>query len=287
MTRFVYIADSHIGAEEQGYHQQIRYAEYLAELLRYLDVWIQDQNIDFVLHGGDVVDHVSMHSIQTARTWLNLSVPVYVCLGNHDLTHPEAAEMWLKEASDFFPGGSLEFSITLDGTIIFVMPNHWCETPYYWDLKEQSPHFKQDQMRKWEEMTTFAADRNVILCTHNEVAAVPISQTGFAEAYHIPSSHFVKTVMTLIHQYPNMRCILSGHNHINTCQTLNKTAVGAVTVSAFAEVPFEFKVIDVNPGQITMRTESLIRLCDFKTDYNYNKTFVQGRLKDRAFDLMW
>ncbi len=36
-----------------------------------------------------------------------------------------------------------------------------------------------------------------------------------------------------------------------------------------------------------MRTENLVEDCVFTAQYNFNKTFVQGRLKDRAFDLYW
>ena len=60
MTKFVYIADSHVGAGETGYHQQPRYADRLPELIVLLDAWIQqNSDIDFVLHGGDMVDAVS------------------------------------------------------------------------------------------------------------------------------------------------------------------------------------------------------------------------------------
>jgi hypothetical protein len=304
MTRFVYLTDTHIGAanaaedgaieaaedgaETEGYHQQPCYAEHLPGLLHRLDAWMQRNNVDFVLHGGDVVDQVSENSIKTARSWFDLSVPVYVCLGNHDMTDLHAKEIWLREASEFFPGGSLEFDITCANALIHVMPNHWNDTPYYWDWQALHPHFKQNQLNKWHEITSSATEElTIILCTHNEVAAVPVAQTGFTEPYHLPMPSFADNVKVLLQQTLTLRCILSGHNHINTCVSLNKTGVRAVTASSFSEAPFEFKIFDIKPGRMTMRTINLMSSCDFDAEYNYDKTFVQGRLKDRAFELIW
>ena len=81
---------------------------------------------------------------------------------------------------------------------------------------------------------------------------------------------------------PNLRCILSGHNHINSCSDFGSEGVKAVTTSSFTETPFEFKVIDIEPGRLAMRTENLVEDCGFTAQYNYNKTYVQGRLKDRS-----
>ena len=103
MTKFIYIADSHVGAGDTGYYQQPRYADRLPELVALLDAWIQqDSGIDFVLHGGDMVDAASVENIRAARAMFQLSVPVYLCLGNHDLTGENAFDLWLAEAPAFF-----------------------------------------------------------------------------------------------------------------------------------------------------------------------------------------
>ena len=56
-------------------------------MLECLDKWIQSHpGIDFVLHGGDMVDLATVENIRAARDLFSLSVPVYLCLGNHDMT---------------------------------------------------------------------------------------------------------------------------------------------------------------------------------------------------------
>ena len=110
--RFVYIADSHVGAGDVGYRQQPRYADRLPELAALLDAWIrQAGDIDFVLHGGDLIDVTSVDNIRAARELFRLSVPVYLCLGNHDLTEENALDLWLAEAPAFFPDDAPVFTV--------------------------------------------------------------------------------------------------------------------------------------------------------------------------------
>ena len=288
MTRFIFIADTHINADPQGYYQQPRYAKVLPELIGHLADWIQmNSGIDFVLHGGDMVDVVSPESINTACSLFRMPVPLYLCLGNHDMTHPRAAEMWRDVGSSFFPDGELDYTLQCDGAFIHVMSTHWCDTPLYWDRHALHPHFLPHQVRDLREAASTTTNIAHIICTHSEVAAVPISQTGFTEPYHKPLDSFANLVHSWFENDTSYRCVLSGHNHVNTCVPISGSDNRAVTVSAFPETPFEFKVVDLEPGRMVMRTENLASKCNFTAQYNYDKTFVQGRLKDRAFELRW
>lgn len=64
---------------------------------------------------------------------------------------------------------------------------------------------------------------------------------------------------------------------------LLKDGVHYVTAGAFSEMPFEFKVFDLNAESFSMETISLADKMSFKTKYNFNKTYVQGRACDRSF----
>ncbi len=117
MTRFVFITDTHLGAaNDVGYRQQPRRADQLPALLALLDGWIRREAeggapISFVLHGGDMVDAAGPEILRAATETFRLSVPVYLSLGNHDVTRRDAADLWLSEAPAFFPGGEFAYAL--------------------------------------------------------------------------------------------------------------------------------------------------------------------------------
>ncbi len=283
MTRFIYIADTHLCATENGYHQQPRYTVQLPALLAALDAWIEMQDdIAFVLHGGDIVDQATPTTLRAAREAFRLSVPVYLCLGNHDLTAPNAVTLWPTEAPEFFPDQCLTYSLTLPDCIIHVVPTQWCATPFFW-TEEQTPHFLAEQRAYLATTLERHSDRRHLLCTHSEVLGVPPEQTGLAEPIHAPLPAFTQMILDLTRTYPHLCGVLSAHNHINTHNVQGNTHL--ITVSALTETPFEFKVFTVTTTQFTMETVSLLPAVAFKATYDFDKTYVQGRYPDRAFGI--
>lgn len=281
MARFIYITDTHYGASDSGYQQQKRYNEKLHEIVQLLEKWIQeDNNIDFILHGGDMVDSATEENIKGASRLFDLSVPVYLSLGNHDLTHKGALDIWLKEAPQFFIDNSPNFSIRAENMLLHVIPTQWEDVPYYWGTY-MNPHFMDKQYEKLKHLNTTKKGFTHILCTHCQLAGVPSEQTGYTEEYHPTEEFFYKEVFNIINKNLDIRCVLSGHNHMNTY--VEKDDIHFVTASSLVEVPFEFKLIEVTSSELSMSTISLDSKTSFKTIYNYNKTFVQGREKDRNF----
>ena len=171
MTRFLYITDTHFGANPIGYHQQPSYPKRLGELLDLLNGWIVSEgDIGFILHGGDMVDTCTKELIQESKSIWDLSVPVYLTLGNHDLTEKDALGLWLSNASNFFPHNSPEYSITCKDCVLHILPNHWEQVPYYWD-EVQNSHFSPDQIGKLKEDLKSYPDRVHILCTHSPLVS--------------------------------------------------------------------------------------------------------------------
>ncbi|MDD2479120.1 MAG: metallophosphoesterase, partial [Victivallaceae bacterium] len=86
--KFLYIADTHLGGSDSaGYRQQERYLEYFEHLMAVFTQWIKQRgDIDFVIHGGDMVEDSSAENIvEAVRLFEQLPCPVYLALGNHDL----------------------------------------------------------------------------------------------------------------------------------------------------------------------------------------------------------
>ena len=246
-----------------------------------LDRWIMAHGqIDFVLHGGDMVNEATDAAIAGAVNLFALSVPVYLCLGNHDLTEMSSVDGRLTRAPHFFRQNSPTYAIETEACVIHVVPNHWCEIPYYW-RDAQAAHFTDEQLRQLERELEVHAGKPHLLVTHSPVHGVPREQAGFPEAFHSPGAVFQACVMDLVRRYKQIRCVLGCHNHIN--MHLEQDGVSFITVSALSEVPFEFKLCEVTADCISMSTISLQDSLAFEGRYDFDKTFVQGRGKDRAF----
>ncbi|MBN1248134.1 MAG: metallophosphoesterase, partial [Anaerolineae bacterium] len=244
MARFIFLTDTHLGAaNDVGYTQQPRRADQLPALLALLERWMLRDGarrgatpISFVLHGGDMVDDATPETVCEAATMFRLSVPVYLALGNHDVTRRDAAEFWLTEARRLFPDGGFVTTLKGDGWMLHVIPTQWCETPYLWE-QAQHPHFLPEHLARLEQALAAHPDTVHLLCTHGEVLAVPPEQVGSRDAYHAPLPSYTETVTDLLRRYPQLRGVLGGHNHINTHGVVRQAHL--VTGSAFVETPFE------------------------------------------------
>ena len=282
MTKFAYIADTHLGADPMGYQQQRGYPERLPELVALLDAWIRDRgDIAYVLHGGDMVQMTSEDNIRGAAELFRLSVPVYLCLGNHDLTEPDALAMWLDLAPELFMDGQPGYSLPTGGGSVHVVPNHWEERPYCWQ-DEMNARLAPEQLDKLEAAVQEHPKAAHILATHSPVLGVPPEQTGFDDPYHVPPESFSGTVLDLVRRRPRIRCVLSAHSHVN--MHVIREGAHFVTAGAFPETPFEFKLFEVGPEVLKMSTVSLVSQVGFTPEYDHAKAWVQGREQDRQFE---
>lgn len=283
MTRFIFLSDTHLGGTRDAWHQQPFYPERLPELLGYLRDWMAAHApVDFVLHGGDMVHEATPANLAAAQKLFRLPAPVYLCLGNHDLTGEGALPAWLKTAPEFFPGGLPEFCHDAHGCSLYAMPSHWQERPYSWE-DEQTPQFRPDQVRAYNAARAARPGGIDFFCTHSPVMGVPIEQTGLDEPYHAPPQRFVRETVGILERSNRTRCALGGHSHIHSC--VERDGIRFVTTGSFVETPFEFKRFEVGDAEIRMTTHSLHDRVTFDAPVDREKAYVMGRPMDRAFSL--
>jgi hypothetical protein len=280
MTRFLYISDTHWGSAANGYKVQPKYGDRLPELLAVLQNWISENgNVDFILHGGDMIHDTDEVSIKGAVEHFDLAVPVHLCVGNHDLTVENGIEDWLRWAPGFFDG-SANFAISADDCQIHVIPNQYGPEPYFWN-KSQNAHFLDTQIETLEQRIESKPDTHHLIATHSPVHAILPDQSGLPDPFHAPLESFTQTVTELAEKH-NVSCVLGAHSHTNMNKELN--GVNYVTISSFVESPFEFKLFEVGKDTLSMQTHNLFDRIDFEVEYNWDKTFAQGRACDRGFE---
>jgi len=285
MGNFIYLSDTHVGTDAVGYYQQTSYVKYFPQIIVKLRAWLLEHtDVKFVLHGGDMIDKTSSQNIAlAAELFAQLPVPTYLCLGNHDVTENNAIDLWMKYGNTFFKNNNYFYSIVYSDYAIHVMPCHWCEKTNFWSKTgSQKPYFLDDQIEYLDKIISKNSDKIHIVLTHAPVFGLPISQTGFTEPYH-PSTELFKNKMTeLAKRYSSLKIVLGAHNHMNMCVKYSDSTF--ITTSSFSEAPFDFKYFNTDNNTISMSTISLFRNVDFAVDYDFNKTFVQGRPSDRNFD---
>jgi hypothetical protein len=282
MTRFVYMADTHIGAVPTGSLQQKPYHHKLPEIVAAFDRWIrEDGHIDFVLHGGDMSDAPDKDRICLARELFKLSVPVHLCLGNHDMLSSDALSLWMNNAPKFFESGGPNYTLDCADCVIHVIPTQWCDIPYFWK-DDMNPYFLPEQLKFLETGLKKSPGLPHILVTHGQVLGLPREQSGFDAPHHPPRESFTKAILGMAERHPHFCCVLSAHTHCNMHVHVGR--FHCVTVSALPESPFEFKLIEAGQGILRMKTVSLMPNVSFKAEYDFGRTFVQGREKDRGFE---
>jgi hypothetical protein len=282
--KFLFLADTHVGgADDSGYRQQPRYISRFARLIECLAAWIEARgDIDFVIHGGDLVDEATAVNIEAAAGFFaRLPCPVYLALGNHDLTGPGASTAWMEAAPSFFPSGSVDGSLHRGGLDFELLTCHWGTVPFHWDPEEpQIPHFLRPQIERFTRRGGDAQPVKVVV-THAPPFGLPCCQTGLSVPLHEPQGGFFAALQRLIADSP-VKLVLGAHTHMNMC--VERGGVSYVTTAAFTEAPFEFKLFEAEPGRLLMRTCSLAGAVGFPYEYDFDKTHVQGRLCDRVIE---
>ena len=280
MLRFIYIADSHFGADPMGYEMQPGYPERLGEIVGALAEWMRaDGGIDFVLHGGDMIDLTTDEMIRQAAELFRLPAPVHLCLGNHDTTELDAAERWLAAAPQLF-GESLTYSVESGGCLVHVVPTHWCEVDYFWE-EELTPQLRPSQIEQVIRAAQRRPDAPGVLLTHSPTLGVSAERTGLGYDFHGPPEAFTEQLASLIDQC-GIRLVLGAHSHVNMRRQYGGAEV--LTVSALAEAPFEFKLIEIDGSSMRVQTISLAGRLSFQAQTDPENAWIHGRPEDRSFE---
>jgi len=283
MTRFIVMADTHLGGGDDMWHQQPPYPHRLPEILGAVSAWMDDNGaVDFIAHAGDMVNHANKDVVAEAAAVFDLQVPVHLCLGNHDVRMDGALDAWQRLAPGFFPKNDPNWTIETGDMILHCIVTHWAEKPYYWDVV-QDPHVLPDALAELSAAIAEQPDLPHLIVTHSPVLGVPTEQTGFDKPYHQPKDVFTRPFLELADKFPQLRCVISGHNHVNSLREHAGTRFA--TASSLVEPRFEFKLFEVEADAIRMSTVSLANHLGFRAEWDAEKAFVTGRPQDRAFEL--
>lgn len=255
MPRFVYITDTHIGCDATGYHLQPRYLGRMAELFGALGGWLKDHGVDFIVHGGDLTDHGTAEEIgQARRLCAGLNVPVYLCLGNHDLAQRESIDHWTA-GGELLPAGRDVFHHDLGGARLVIVPHHWHDDcDWRWCVDQaQRPRMDAERISQLSRYIG-GDDRPVIAVTHAPLNAVH-EHADAGGPFHPPHAPYLASWQSLAGSHANLRLVLAGHNHAHSRH--DHGSFVSTTTAAFGEVPGQFRLITVTGRHIDIETHHM------------------------------
>lgn len=276
--KFILLADSHIGGKNDvGFQQQPKYPEQHEELLDALDRVVREERVDFILHAGDMTEHGTVEEIRLSRRLFSaLPIPVYLAAGNHDCRTENSDELWLSNAPEFFPDGTIDTSFVRGGIRFELLCNSWSPDERRW-VPERGMH---TGLTKEQYARLNSGDQTLprMVVMHSQIRPGYTRQTGMPQDFMPPENHFENVGSALIDAFHPLM-ILGGHNHLNLCERIGNTL--AVTPSAFSEAPFEYKIVEVRDGWLSMKTARLGDMVGFPFRYLPECRFIQGDNCDR------
>jgi len=286
---FLFLTDTHIGNDGTGWgHHPVR-PDLVPRLIESLKEWIDDNSIDMLLHGGDIIDDGSVEQQLVAKEiFSQLPVPVRLCLGNHDVTSENSLSNWLPAAPEFFENKTFDYIIESDLVDLYVLACGWsCENQreaLWWNRELPAiPAVFLEQLDWLEKNLSERRKRPAILAVHASLDPLPERLTGQNEPTHVPPDEFSGAILNLLNQYSNVKLVLSGHCHA-TCLTRHGSRVHLST-SSFCEPPFQIRKIMITSTNISVKTFNLVDFNKMDIVFLPEKTWTAGKAEDIGLNI--
>ena len=278
--RFVVLSDTHFFAPGNGkdgkwwYRTLHSRSEQIAAAI--IDTIVPFQP-EFVIHCGDFTGLCDMDNFEHGRNVMdNLGCPWYVVPGNHDTWYPGVREA-ISSPYDLEPQRCYYHRLVNGIHFLFLDTCHWAAQdgqvdPYLSrdpDDKGQNKDLcvHQEQLDWLKEQLNSCPDKKAILVTHVPLRfrdfypvkrywnGEPVAGEKLDLSIVIDPLVNIEQLHKIIDTSPNIVGVFSGHWHINDI-TL-KDGIFSCLTSSLREWPFEFRLVEVRDGRLSISTHGL------------------------------
>lgn len=235
---FAFISDTHLyGKRERLDWMNRKMGDATgAEFRRTLEA-LSREPISFVMHGGDMTETAVRGEFEEfAGILASQSLPVYACLGNHDVYLDTSRRDALELLGEHFPGGALDYTFS-KAPVRFVVMDVEIEKP---DALAR----KQDWLRR-----TLEADRRtptIFVWHYAPYNRGGLSSCGFRMFDW--SELGKRALLDILQGAPNVFATLNGHDHWDEVNYLG--GIAHVQNAAFVEWPNTYRVVRVYSDRI-------------------------------------
>jgi len=289
VRRFVFITDSHLGCDENGHQMQSRYLGQDVELYEGLGRWLKEQDVSFVVHGGDMTDHGSLQEIEYANGLCErLKVPVYVCLGNHDLIQPDSMRHWQTTGGTshgrFLPGGRDCFGIDAGSVMVVVVSHHWNpKFDHRWVVGESQAARLDGRQQEALQRLLREAGRPAIAVTHMVLNPISAEQRNAEGPLYPPPPSYLSTWQRIGQANRNLRLVMCGHNHTHT--RYDHESFISCTTGAFNERPAQLRLITIDSQSIKVETVAFAEVLGLPVELNPASDWCVGPVESHTISI--
>ena len=247
-VRFAHISDSHIGPTVDdhlyGAATHTRLLRLVDELNRHSD------DIDFVIHTGDVVRDPNPKSFQLAAEVLSaLRCPLYVVNGNHDSADGLRAAFSMADVESLTHNDTISYHFTVKTERFVVLDAHGP------DEIDPAGLIREDELAALEELGRNTSEP---LTAFIHFPAVPLDAQWLDESMLIQNGDQLHAVFRSFGS--RLRGVFFGHVHRGIQSTVDGVLYCSVasTFSQFEAWPRQRNAIADNPGQMFYNLVSLM-----------------------------
>jgi len=261
---------------------------------------------DFVIHCGDFTGRCDPANYEVGLGFMNrLSCPWYAVPGNHDAWYPGVRGPLAARCGQ--QGDDCYFARDLAGLrFIFLDVAYWISAQ-----GDTSPYLDQELNERgqilgmgpsaaelvWLEHELASAGRPIILVSHAPLGhkpTYPIRTLPHGEPAHKPETSVTEimddilrrqALRDLIRRQPLVKAAFAGHWHI--CDAVQEDGVTFCQTAALREYPFEFRLVTVDAGRLSVATRGLDDDSFQSLSYveAWGNRWIAGAPADRSFEV--
>lgn len=294
---FVQLSDPHLSSDRNGIWNNKFLCSMMPEVMQCLKLDLAGVKPDFLLVTGDIVSHHSREAVIKARDMLeSLEFPYYPMGGNHDFFSMESRAWFLEAYVHRLPAPDTVYS--------FVHKNlRFCILDPWWVWRDGSlmPFAEPDLVNDQEESlrdTRWALPPEQFVWLETVLKALPQLPTCVAihvpvlplpEYFYKPDYNFAgclengELLADVLSGYPQVKAVFSGHAHSNAISRHN--GVYHICTSALPEYPVEFRIIEVYPDRLEIRTRPLSNPEFAKRSLIPSHEYTAGNSQDRTITI--
>ncbi len=247
-VRFAHISDSHIGPTVDdhlyGAATHTRLIRLVNELNRHAD------DLDFVIHTGDVVRNPDPNSFQLAAETLSaLRCPCYVVNGNHDSAEGLRSSFPMSNVEALIDDETFSYHFSVRAERFVVLDAHGP------DEIDPAGLISDAQLAAFR---TLADRTDELLTVFIHFPPIPLDSKWLDEAMLIQNGDELHAILRAFAS--RLRGVFFGHVHRGIQSTIDGVLYcsAASTFSQFETWPKQRRVIADNPGQIFFNLVSLM-----------------------------